>query len=82
MPEEAAQRRREREANDPLDLELPDPAEDVLDRVLRGDDLEARVEDLVERRVEGHRLARPRGPAVKDQPVRRADWPRRGAVHL
>ena len=57
LPQDRAQRRREREADLVVDRHLHDAVDVVLDRVLGGDDLFGNLIELVERRIERRRLA-------------------------
>ncbi len=57
LPEEGAQRAGEGEADLRLDVHLVDAADLVLDRILGREDVEVRLVDAVEARVERRRLA-------------------------
>ena len=57
LPEEGAQRAREREPDLRLDVHLVDALNLVLDRILGGEDVEVRLVDPVDARVERRRLA-------------------------
>ncbi len=67
--EERLERPREPEPDLPVDLDLRDPGERVLDRVLGRQDVHIGRVDLVERGVERRRLPRARGPAAEDHAV-------------
>ena len=73
LPEKRAQRRGEGEADLPVHLHLVDAHQRVFDRVLGRADDEFRRVDLVQRRVERHRLARAGRAAVQDHAVGLAD---------
>jgi hypothetical protein len=56
-----------------VDLDLVDPLELVLDRILGRDDLGLFVADLVQRAIQGGRLARTRRPGDQNDAVRELD---------
>src|SRR5690606_30858180 len=73
LPHHGAQDSREVEADLVTNLRLVDSGQVVLDRVLRGDDLDVGTIELLERRVEGRRLSGAGRPGDEEDAVRPLD---------
>src|SRR6185295_6886941 len=73
LAQKAAERTLEGTADLVVDLELVDPLEVVLDRILRGHDVDFRRVDGVDRRVQGRRLAGARRSRDEDHSEGTAD---------
>ena len=79
-PQDRAQAGGERQARLDVDLHLVDALQAVLDRVLDGDDVLARLVELVERAVEARRLTRTGRAGDDDGAVRPLVTPSRSAA--
>ena len=73
VTQDAPQRMRERQADPGMNLNLVDPLQLILDRILGGNDLDVRAVDLDQRTVQRGRLSRTGRPGDQDDAVRQFD---------
>ena len=82
VPQDAAQRRGERQADLGMDLDLVDAFELILDRVFDRDDLDVVALDFEQRAVERGRLAGAGGAGDQHDAVRQSDQLAERLVHV